>query len=155
MNGAGTGARTRSLRLNGSEGAVGRCREFGRRALLDWHWLPAPDEAVDGEWDEERLAAADDVLLMISELVTNACLHAGGPLELRLRCTPARLRVEVLDASPVVPRLRPLGEPGRPGGHGLRVVSRLARSWGTEPVDGGKAVWLEVAAPLGVLVGER
>ncbi|MFJ6617856.1 ATP-binding protein [Kitasatospora sp. NPDC091335] len=130
----------RRLALAGSVGAVQRSREFSRRALVSWDWLPTVDE--------ERLAAAEDVLLMVSELVTNACLHApGGPRELRLYWDGARLRVEVADASPVPPRLRPFAGAGRPGGHGLRVVDRLARAWGSQPEDGGKLVWLEVPRP--------
>ncbi|WP_051709116.1 ATP-binding protein [Streptomyces sp. NRRL S-350] len=145
MDGAGSGAppgaeQTRRLVLAGSAGAVQRSRDFSRQALLSWHWLPA----LDADWQ----AVVEDVLLMVSELVTNACLHApGGPRELRLRWDGARLRVEVADASPVPPRLRPYADPGRPGGHGLRVVDRLARGWGSQPDDGGKLVWLEVPAP--------
>ncbi|MFG2916867.1 ATP-binding protein [Kitasatospora sp. NPDC048298] len=131
---------TRRLVLGGSVGAVQRSREFSRRALVSWHWLPAVDE--------DRRAAAEDVLLMVSELVTNACLHApGGPRELRLHWDGARLRVEVADASPVPPRLRPYATMSRPGGHGLRVVDRLAAAWGSRPEDGGKQVWLEVSRP--------
>ncbi|WP_316528698.1 ATP-binding protein [Kitasatospora brasiliensis] len=131
---------TRRLALEGRTGAVQRSREFSRRALVSWHWLPAVD--ADGR------AAAEDVLLMVSELVTNACLHArGGPRELRLSWNGARLRVEVADDSPVPPRLRPFAGAGQPGGHGLRVVDRLARAWGSQPEDGGKSVWLEVPRP--------
>ncbi|MFE7531405.1 ATP-binding protein [Kitasatospora sp. NPDC057542] len=131
---------TRRLALPGSAGAVQRSREFSRRALVSWHWLPTADA--------DRRAAAEDVLLMVSELVTNACLHApGGPYELRLHWDGARLRVEVADASPVQPRLRPFGGAGRPGGHGLRVVNRLARAWGSQPEGVGKLVWLEVSRP--------
>ncbi|MER6301692.1 ATP-binding protein, partial [Kitasatospora sp. NPDC001539] len=127
--------------FTGSRGAVQRSREFSREALRSWHWLPAPDD--------EQEAVAEDVLLMVSELVTNACLHApGGPHELRLHWDGLRLRVEVLDASPVRPQLRPFADPGRPGGHGLRVVDRLAGAWGTVPAGTGKSVWLEVASPL-------
>ncbi|WP_395298179.1 ATP-binding protein [Kitasatospora hibisci] len=137
---AGT-EQTRRLVLAGSEGAVQRCRDFSRAALFLWHWLPAADE--------EQLAVSEDVLLMVSELVTNACLHApGGPRELRLHWDGARLRVEVADASPVPPRLLVHGDPARPGGHGLRVVDRLARAWGSLPEGRGKLVWLEVPSPL-------
>ncbi|MFI6113049.1 ATP-binding protein [Kitasatospora sp. NPDC051164] len=130
----------RRLMLAGSAGAVQRSRAFSRQVLRSWHWLPTADE--------ERQLVVEDVLLMVSELVTNACLHApGGPRELRLRWDGERLRVEVADASPVPPRLRPYADPGRPGGHGLRVVDRLSRSWGSEPEGGGKLVWLEVAGP--------
>lgn len=132
---------TRRLALAGSEGAVQRCREFSRRALQSWDWLPAIDE--------DQQAVSDDVLLMVSELVTNACLHApGGPRELRLNWDGARLRVEVADASPVPPQMRPYADPARPGGHGLRVVDRLARAWGSVPEGEGKLVWLEVPSPL-------
>ncbi|MGW2374232.1 MULTISPECIES: ATP-binding protein [Kitasatospora] len=137
----GGAGETRRLAFEGSEGAVQRSREFSRAALWSWHWLPALD-------DEQR-ARAEDVLLMVSELVTNACLHApGGPRELRLDWDGIRLRVEVSDASPVLPRLVAADDPGRPGGHGLRVVDRLARAWGAGPDDGGKLVWLEVPSPL-------
>ncbi|WP_331745043.1 ATP-binding protein [Kitasatospora sp. NBC_01300] len=140
--------RIRRLVLAGSAGAVRRSRDFSRAALLAWHWLPARDVG--------RLAAAEDVLLMVSELVTNACLHApGGPRELRLGWDGERLRVEVSDASPVAPRLRPFADPGRPGGHGLRVVDRLARDWGCLPEGKGKLVWLEVASPVAPGVLQR
>ncbi|MFI9160938.1 ATP-binding protein [Kitasatospora aureofaciens] len=138
---AAAAGETRRLAFEGSAGAVQRSREFSRAALRSWHWLPADDE--------EQRARAEDVLLMVSELVTNACLHApGGPRELRLDWDGVRLRVEVVDASPVLPRLAGAGDPSRPGGHGLRVVDRLARAWGAGPDDGGKLVWLEVGSPL-------
>ncbi|MFJ9948478.1 ATP-binding protein [Kitasatospora sp. NPDC091207] len=136
----------RRLALYGSRGAVHRCREFTRGALTDWEWLPARDE--------EQRAAAEDVLLMVSELVTNACLHVeGGPRELRLGWDGVVLRAEVADPSPVAPLLRRSADPGRPGGHGLRVVNRLARDWGSLPEGEGKAVWLEVLAPPGRRAG--
>ncbi|WP_311137544.1 ATP-binding protein [Streptomyces sp. I6] len=103
---------------------------------------------IGPDWDEERRAVAEDVLMVVSELVTNACLHAGGPLELVLDCTPERLRIEVSDASPQAPRPRPHPDPAVPGGHGLVVLGRLARAWGSVPRDSGKTVWAEVAAPV-------
>ncbi|MFJ8622205.1 ATP-binding protein [Kitasatospora sp. NPDC093550] len=122
-------------------GAVQRSRAFSRRVLESWRWLPAVDE--------KRRLAVEDVLLMISELVTNACLYApGGPRELRLRWNGDRLRVEVADDGSERPQLRPDLGRGRPGGYGLRVVLRLARAWGSQPEDGGKTVWLEVPSPL-------
>nr|BFD89479.1 hypothetical protein KitaXyl93_08390 [Kitasatospora sp. Xyl93] len=133
---------TRRLVFAGRAGAVQAGRDFSREALRSWRWLPAADG--------ERPAVVEDVVLMVSELVTNACLHTrGGPDELRLRWDGRRLRVEVADSSPVRPELRPYADPGRPGRHGLRVVERLARSWGSAPEGGGKQVWLEVALPSG------
>ncbi|MFI2612790.1 ATP-binding protein [Kitasatospora sp. NPDC018619] len=131
---------TKRFVFSGRAGAVRAGRDFSRDALWSWHWLPAPDE--------ERLAVAEDVLLMVAELVTNACLHTrAGPAELRLRWNGRRLRAEVSDASPVLPQLRRHPDPGRPGRQGLRVVERLAGAWGCVPEDGGKVVWLEVALP--------
>lgn len=133
--------RSRRLTFGGSDGAVQRGREFSRQVLQSWHWLPAVDD--------EQQAVTEDVLLMVSELVTNACLHApGGPSELRLSWDGSRLRVEVADESPVVPRMRANRDPAQPGGHGLRVVDRLARAWGYVPDGAGKRVWLEVASPV-------
>ncbi|MEU8516436.1 ATP-binding protein [Kitasatospora sp. NPDC048722] len=135
--------RTSVLVLHGTEGAVQRSRDFSRRTLASWQWLPT--------MDAEQLAVVEDVLLMVSELVTNACLHApGGPRELRLSWNGERLRAEVSDASPAPPRLRRHADPGRPGGHGLRVVDRLARDWGCLPEGAGKLVWLEIASPMGL-----
>ncbi|MFB6632897.1 ATP-binding protein [Streptomyces sp. NPDC056362] len=134
----------RRLVLHGSRGVVSRCRDFTARALADWGWIPA-----EGEEAEERV---EDVLLLVSEVVTNACLHAGGPEELVLRHGGGRLRVEVYDASPEHPRARVPRSPALPGGHGLMVLDRLAGSWGSvdkAPGAVGKVVWLEIGAPTG------
>ncbi|MFD7227701.1 ATP-binding protein [Streptomyces sp. NPDC059881] len=122
--------------------------EYGGWDERSWNesaWNETLDAPVT--WDDERRAIAEDVLMVVSELVTNACLHAGGPLELVLHCTPDRLRIEVTDASPVPPRPRPHADPAVPGGHGLVVLARLARAWGSVPHGSGKTVWAEVAAP--------
>ncbi|MCX4585657.1 ATP-binding protein [Streptomyces sp. NBC_01481] len=130
---------TRRLALFGTKGVVGRCRDFTEQALADWGWTPARTRQ-DAE-------LAEDVLLLVSELVTNACLHAGGPTELVLNHTGDRLRIEVADASPEPPRPRVPQVVSQPGGHGLIVIERLARSWGWAPVGDGKVVWLEVGTP--------
>ncbi|MFE1551903.1 ATP-binding protein [Streptomyces sp. NPDC058718] len=123
------------------ENVVARCRDFTRQALAEWEWpLPgAGDDGVDPD--------AEDVLLLVSELVANARLHGEGLRSLRLRLTGDGLRIEVTDRSPVLPALQRPTDPTRPGGHGLLIVDRLARRWGAEPLDGGKRVWLEVSAP--------
>jgi anti-sigma regulatory factor (Ser/Thr protein kinase) len=131
------GGQIRRLALAGATGTVGRCRVFTREALLDWHWLPGATE--------EQHEVGEDVLLLVSELVTNACLHAGGPTELALHCT--RERVEVSDGSGRQPAPRTPHVAARPGGHGLHIVARLAARWGSEWRPAGKTVWLEVTAP--------
>ncbi|MFJ9811686.1 ATP-binding protein [Streptomyces sp. NPDC101158] len=138
----GPAVQVRRLVLHRPDGAVTRCRDFTVAALADWGWTPA----VTPE-DRER---ADDVLLLVSEVVTNACLHADGPEELVLRHSDGLLRVEVSDANPVHPRARTPRSPALPGGHGLMVLDRLAGAWGTAAkADGGpgKVVWLEVGRP--------
>lgn len=82
----------RTLSLAQASGIVPTARDFARQALHDWGWLPASTA--------DRRAAAEDVLLVVSELVTNACLHAEGPEELRIGRTPKGLRVEVVDRGP-------------------------------------------------------
>ncbi|QKW18115.1 ATP-binding protein [Kitasatospora sp. NA04385] len=130
----------RDLSLTGAPGTVARGREFARDALRAWGWLPAPDA--------DTRAVAEDVLLMTSELVTNACQHAAGPYLLELTRYGPLLRVAVRDADDRPPVLRPPRSPARPGGYGLRVVDRLATAWGSEPLaGGGKTVWLEIVRP--------
>lgn len=130
----------RRLALDGVPGAVSRARGFTRRALRDWGWLPA---ATPGQ-----RAAAEDALLVVSELVTNACLHAGGPEELCLVNAGTLLRVEVADHGAGEPLLQTTRRAGRPGGHGMFIVQRLCLAWGTNrvPVTGRKTVWVELRA---------
>ncbi|MEU1311453.1 ATP-binding protein [Streptomyces cinnamoneus] len=132
---------SRRLRLVDVGGAVPLSRDFTRQALHDWGWLPA------GTADHR--AAAEDVLLVVSELVTNACLHADGPEELRVSCTGKVLRLEVADLGAGTPAPRTPHRAGRPGGHGMFIVQRLCLDWGVLRRDGvaGKTVWAELAAP--------
>jgi anti-sigma regulatory factor (Ser/Thr protein kinase) len=132
----------RRLRLIGVGGVVARAREFARTALHDWGWLPSTT-------DEQR-AAAEDVLLVVSELVTNACLHGEGPEELRLGKGTKVLRIEVADRGDGSPALRTTRRAGRPGGHGMFIVQRLCLDWGVAHEAGapGKTVWAELAAPV-------
>jgi anti-sigma regulatory factor (Ser/Thr protein kinase) len=84
---------------------------------------------------EERAA------LVVTELATNAVLHAGGLLYVRLWHGGGRLRLEVADASESGPEQ---GAPGTMSGRGLLIVSAMADAWGTEPRPGGKIVWAEL-----------
>ncbi|MDH6137809.1 hypothetical protein P3T37_007244 [Kitasatospora sp. MAA4] len=134
-----THGQRRRLHLAGTRGQVARGRDFTRQALADWHWLPERGRGEPG--------AAEDALLLVSELLANACLHAGGPHGLLLDASAERLRIEVTDGSGTLPSPRLPHEPGRPGGHGLHVVQRLSDRWGATPTAEGKTVWLEIAAP--------
>ncbi|MFE2975727.1 ATP-binding protein [Streptomyces sp. NPDC059258] len=131
----------RTLSLGQVSGIVPTARDFARQALHDWGWLPASTA--------DRRAAAEDVLLVVSELVTNACLHAEGPEELRIGRSPKSLRVEVVDRGAGQPAPRTPHRAGRPGGHGMFIVQRLCLDWGVlRTADApGKTVWAELAAP--------
>jgi anti-sigma regulatory factor (Ser/Thr protein kinase) len=83
-------------------------------------------------------------VLLVSELVTNAILHASGPLELRARPLDEGLRIEVLDAAPEAPTLRTDVDLTDVGGRGLQLVDVLADRWGWSESDAGKVVWFEL-----------
>lgn len=136
------GREVRRLSFEDSCGVVPLARDFARQALYAWGWLPA------GNADQR--AASEDALLVVSELVTNACLHAGGPDEMRIACDRKVLRVEVRDGGAGQPVPRTPHRAGRPGGHGMFIVQRLSLDWGVvrEPGTPGKTVWAELAAPL-------
>ncbi|MFE3328184.1 ATP-binding protein [Streptomyces sp. NPDC059176] len=135
------GGRVRTLMLAHASGIVPLARDFTRQALYDWGWLPAASA--------ERRAAAEDVLLVVSELVTNACLHAEGPEQLQVSSDTKVLRLEVSDRGTGQPAPRTPHRAGRPGGHGMFIVQRLCLDWGVVRTPGapGKTVWAELAAP--------
>ncbi|KAA0913986.1 MULTISPECIES: ATP-binding protein [Streptomyces] len=135
------GRQDRRLNFDGQSGVVPLARDFARQALYDWGWLPA-DTA-------DQRAAAEDVLLVVSELVTNACLHAEGPDELWISCDKKVLRIEVSDQGSGQPAPRTPHRAGRPGGHGMFIVQRLCLDWGVIRTPGvaGKTVWAELGAP--------
>ncbi|WP_374772537.1 ATP-binding protein [Streptomyces sp. NBC_01310] len=125
------GGQRRRLALRGVRGAVGKGRDFTRQALRDWGW--------DGT------ETAEDTLLLVSELLTNASLHADGCHELVLTAGES-LRIEVSDGTTTLPRRHSSPQRGVPGGHGLYIVERLSDRWGAHPHEHGKSVWAEVDA---------
>ncbi|MFF1319963.1 ATP-binding SpoIIE family protein phosphatase [Streptomyces chartreusis] len=109
---------------------VGRARAVVREQLHDWGLARLTDHAE----------------LMVSELVTNAVRHSHGrPVELRL-VRGDTLLCEVDDDDHDLPTLLSAG-PLDDAGRGLRVVSMLAREWGTSRTSGGKTVWFELTLP--------
>lgn len=81
--------------------------------------------------------------LLVSELVSNVLLHAETELDVHLRRTGDRVRVEVHDGSPRLPE-RKFYSVSSATGRGLVFVAELSSSWGIEPMPGGKAVWFEL-----------
>ncbi|MGW7257684.1 SpoIIE family protein phosphatase [Streptomyces sp. NPDC054834] len=87
----------------------------------------------------------DTVLLLVSELVTNAVRFAAGPITVRLIRAGHGLLCEVGDTGNGRPRLS-LGGLLDDGGRGLHIVHRLTTRWGVRWTDTGKVVWAEVAS---------
>jgi two-component sensor histidine kinase len=84
----------------------------------------------------------ETVLLLVSELVTNAVRHAATPFELRLSVEATEVVVTVVDHDRThLPHLRNPG-PEETSGRGLQIVDQLAASWGSEAMAGdAKGVW--------------
>lgn len=89
----------------------------------------------------------DEAFVVVTELASNAVLHAGTPYEVRLALTPQSVRIEVADEGPGTPEPRP-PTPGGVSGRGLFMVAALSVSWGVDTgSDGHKVVWSELARP--------
>jgi len=89
-----------------------------------------------------------DAQLVVSEMVSNALMHAPGAAshELQIVRRPTGIRLVVADGSSRPPALRPTDD-RRPGGRGLRIIEALAAAWGCELRADGKQVWADLDEP--------
>jgi anti-sigma regulatory factor (Ser/Thr protein kinase) len=121
--------------------AAAAARRFVRDTLQSW--------VVAGASAGEH-GLVDDAVLLTSELVTNAVVHAGTPVQVTCKLTAGEVEVVVSDAHPN--RLVP--EPAesersaaeRTSGRGLLLPAALASAWGVTYGQAAKAVWFRLAA---------
>jgi len=127
----------RATHYTGEPGCIAEARAFAESFLeqLRTEWCATIDERVDGE-----------LLLVVSELVTNADRHSHGPYILELEGTDTSLTVSVYDSSASLP-LRYARDPERIGRHGLEIVHALATEVTARRVPVGK--YVRAVLPLG------
>ena len=90
-----------------------------------------------------RSEVADAAGLLVSELVTNAIVHARTPVEVRISVTDTVLRADVSDGSQTLPApRRPIGLAGT--GRGLQLLEQIATRWGVLSTGSGKTIWFEL-----------
>ena len=119
--------------------AVARARSFVAEQLHAWR---LQEDVVD------------DLVLITSELVTNAFLHGRPPVDLRLRRSGTEVVLEVQDRAAVRPRRR-LADDDDEHGRGMLIVSTLADAWGTRSIGTGKSVWCTKSVEADVPAGAR
>jgi anti-sigma regulatory factor (Ser/Thr protein kinase) len=113
--------------FEGTPRAPGLARRFVAETLHCWH--------LD--------ALANEATIIVSELASNAVLHAHSNFTIALSRVGDGIRISVTDRSLFPPYLRP-SDPEEPHGTGLHMVGSIAREWGHDVVRGGKRVWAEV-----------
>ena len=112
-------------------GAMGELRLWAR-SWMEQH----PTEGVD----------PDNVVLSMTELVTNSIKHGAGPVDVELTVDTGNLRLFVSDCSQALPRRKDLTGEAETG-RGIMILESLATRWGVRPdPTGGKTVWCEFAA---------
>jgi anti-sigma regulatory factor (Ser/Thr protein kinase) len=114
--------------------SAGEARRFVQLVLLDAGLVHLSDAAT----------------MLVSELVANAVLHTGTPIEVVVEPRGDQVRVEVHDGSPQLP-VRKHYSTMSGTGRGLMLVERVASHWGAERTGDGKVVWFELdgrAAPV-------
>jgi anti-sigma regulatory factor (Ser/Thr protein kinase) len=124
--------------------AAAAARRFVRDTLQSWE--------LTGESPEQD-ALVDDAVLLTSELVTNAVLHAGTPVQVTCRIVgdepDGAVEIAVLDRRPA--QLRPdlphspAEAAERTNGRGLQLPAQLASAWGVTYAGAAKAVWFRMS----------
>jgi len=104
-----------------SPSQVGAARHFAIEAAQDWG------------------CDQNDLSLVVSELATNACIHAHSRFTVSLHRHRHGVLVEVSDRDPTPAIVRPPSH--ETSGRGMMIVDAIARDWGISGCDSGKSVW--------------
>jgi CheY-like chemotaxis protein len=111
--------------------SAGEARAMVRRTLEGW-------------CDEDLL---DDIALCVSELVTNAVVHAQSGPRILVHVRPTAIHVEISDDSDVMPVVKH-ADPHDTSGRGMAILGGLSDRWGSRRRSGGgKTVWFEISRP--------
>jgi DNA-binding NarL/FixJ family response regulator len=119
-----------SANLDHHPSSPGTARRFVAEVLRRWQC-------------EDALGAVE---LAVSELVTNAIVHASSSVDITVSLRPRDVRVDVVDRGSGRPQIRTQAETGD-SGRGLVIVQSLATSWGIDEGPGWKSVWFLVPRP--------
>ena len=118
--------------------AAAAARRFVRQTLRSWDIAQRSPEA-------DRLV--DDAVLLTSELVTNAVVHAGTALDVTCQIAVGELEIAVRDRHPArtLPDIPEAASLSAERGRGLLLPSALASSWGVTYARTAKAVWFRMS----------
>lgn len=119
----------RAVELLGRPASVREARVFAGDVLAD---------------DGVEASVIKLAVLLVSELVTNAVVHAPGRISLTVHTDAHWVRIEVQDQGRRPPILRSATQ-DQLNGRGMRVVDELATDWGTQRRHNQKVVWFEIA----------
>jgi serine phosphatase RsbU (regulator of sigma subunit)/anti-sigma regulatory factor (Ser/Thr protein kinase) len=113
--------------------SIAAARRFVRDLLVDWG----------------AAGLVDDASLLVSELTTNAVVHAGTPFEVACTDLGDGVRLEVCDHYPArgLPAVPPPSDPTRPAGRGLLLCAALSSAWGVDYSRTTKTVWCRLDLP--------
>jgi anti-sigma regulatory factor (Ser/Thr protein kinase) len=122
----------RTANFEAEPGAPGAARRFVRDALQE---CGGADEGL-----------VDEAAFVVSELATNAVVHARSAFSVGICVVPAQqlVRLSVRDASPI---MSTVGSRRAPAGWGLTLVAGFAKRWGIETSSDAKVVWAELSLP--------
>ncbi|MGW8955576.1 SpoIIE family protein phosphatase [Streptomyces sp. NPDC055709] len=131
--------------LAGDSHAPASARRFVRKALEEWTGKALPATTAEN--------LLDDAVLLVSELVTNAVIHAGTTIQLGCHLENINenvnqaLVVEVSDHHPTRPPVPGELDTSDVHGRGLQLVKEIAQSWGVSYDTGAKIVWFRICPP--------